>query len=215
MYIYIYIYIYASYGRIIDESPAKISVYTPHMHCIYTVYALYIHHICTVNTPYKHCICTVYAGICMVLAEATYLTTEGQVTPLECSMRTATDWDARAFCGREIVVARPHLTTQGLVTSFSRSMHTATDWDARAFRGGETVIAKPRLLDYWATHSPSQGLEHDSLFSLVPPEFGRLTVFVSVGLVVHYMRRLHLFVGSHKSLVSAESYDLPFNCHKL
>jgi hypothetical protein len=115
----------------------------------------------------------------MVLAEATYLTTEGQVTPLECSMRTATDWDARAF------------------------------------RGGETVIAKPRLLDYWATHSPSQGLEHDSLFSLVPPEFGRLTVFVSVGLVVHYMRRLHLFVGSHKSLVSAESYDLPFNCHKL
>eukprot|EP00967_Tisochrysis_lutea_P053378 scaffold66386_cov19-Tisochrysis_lutea.AAC.1 len=53
------------------------------------------------------------------------------------------------------------------------------DWEARAFRGGETVIAKPRLLDYWSTHNPNEGLEHDALFTMVPPEFGRLTVFVS------------------------------------
>jgi len=52
-----------------------------------------------------------------------------------------------------------------------------TNWEARAFRGGETVIAKPRLLDYWSTHNPNEGLEHDALFTMVPPEFGRLTVF--------------------------------------
>ncbi|KAF5833494.1 hypothetical protein DUNSADRAFT_10181 [Dunaliella salina] len=52
-----------------------------------------------------------------------------------------------------------------------------TNWEARTFRGGETVIAKPRLLDYWSSHNPNEGLEHDSLFTMVPPEFGRLTVF--------------------------------------
>jgi len=52
-----------------------------------------------------------------------------------------------------------------------------TNWDERAFIGGETTILQPAILDFWRGFDSSQGLEFDSLFTSVTPDFNRLTCF--------------------------------------
>ncbi|KAL1503967.1 hypothetical protein AB1Y20_010384 [Prymnesium parvum] len=45
------------------------------------------------------------------------------------------------------------------------------------FEGGETTILKPSACDYWRGFDARRGLEFHSLFDVVAPRWGRLTVF--------------------------------------
>lgn len=52
-----------------------------------------------------------------------------------------------------------------------------TRWRGRAFRGGETLLVRDDVLDFWADFASNRIVEHGELVRVVPPQFGRLTVF--------------------------------------
>ena len=52
-----------------------------------------------------------------------------------------------------------------------------TRWRGRTFRGGETLLVRDDVLDFWADFASDRIVEHGELVRVVPPQFGRLTVF--------------------------------------
>jgi hypothetical protein len=55
-------------------------------------------------------------------------------------------------------------------------VYSLTNWSKRTFRGGETMVMRPQMMSLWAQPG-GLDVEEAQLFTEVPAQFGRLTVF--------------------------------------